>query len=286
LTQAISLLVALAVAAGPKVTSGDWMPLVRAGEYPKAKSMCEPWLDSEDAVTKAEAHKCLANVELGLAGGAKIRIEGDRKTGGYMGAGYDDETASRAVKHLDQAVLLSPQDLSIHQGRLHVLMLAARYEDMPRALEQSAKLYKGADAVDAWLGYPAELFNRRQFKPAIALLLVLDGLYPDDHRVAGNMSAAYAMLEQDEEALAWATKAVKLTPNDPIDIWNLARIYDYTGKPALADAAYQKSLALQTGEQRKRSTCIYADFVQSRKKDAKKACELQKEAGCPPTACH
>jgi Flp pilus assembly protein TadD len=202
-----------------------------------------------------------------------------------MGPGYDDDSASRAVKHLDQAALLAPQDLSIHQGRLHVLMLAARYEDMARSLRESAKLYKGPDALAAWLGYPSQLFDRRQFKPAIALLLVLNELYPDDHRVAGNMSAAYAMIEEDEEALSWANKAVKLAPDDPIDNWNLARIYDYTGKIALADAAYQKSLALQTGDHRKRSTCVYAEFVQSKKKDSKRACELQKEAGCRTSAC-
>jgi tetratricopeptide (TPR) repeat protein len=284
LTQ-ISLLAALAVVAGPKVTSGDWMPLVRAGEYQKAKSVCEPWLVAEDSRTKAEAHKCLANVELGLAGGSKVRIEGDRKAGGFIGPAYDDEASIRAVEHLNQALLLAPQDLSIHQGRLHVLMLAARYSDMERALAESAKLYEGADAMDAWLAYPAELFNSRQFKPAIALLLVLDKRYPNDHRVAGNMSAAYAMLEQDDEALAWASKAVKLAPDDAIDNWNLARIYDYTGKTALADAAYQKSLALQSGEQRKRSTCIYAEFVLSKKKDSKNACELQKQGGCSPSAC-
>lgn len=285
MTHAISLFLALAAVAGPKVTSGDWMPLIRGGEYLKARSTCEPWLGSEDAGTRAEAHKCLANVELGLAGGAKTRIEGDRKSGGYMGPGYDEETASKAVEHLDQAVLLAPQDLSIHQGRLHVLMLAARYQDMARALEESAKLYQGRGAMDAWLAHPAELFNRRQFEAAIALLRVLDGLHPDDHRVAGNMSAAYAMLEQDEEALAWATKAVRLAPDDPIDTWNLARIHDYMGRPELADAAYQRSLALQTGEQRKRSTCVYADFVQSKLRDAKKACQLQKEAGCRTFAC-
>ncbi len=282
---AISLIVALTVVAGSTVTSGDWMPLIRGGEYQRARSVCEPWLASKDAGTRAEAHKCLANVELGLAGGAMVRIEADPKTGGYLGTGYDAEGAGRAVKHLDQAALLEPQDLSIHQGRLHVLMLAARYEDMARSLEESAKAYRGRDAMDAWLAYPNELFQRRQFKPAIALLLVLDRLYPDDHRVAGNLSAAYAMLEQDEEALAWASKAVKLAPDDPIDNWNLARTYDYTGKPALADAAYQKSLALQTGEQRKRSTCIYAEFVHSKKQDRQGACKLQKEAGCPTSAC-
>jgi Flp pilus assembly protein TadD len=78
---------------------------------------------------------------------------------------------------------------------------------------------------------------------------------------------------------------VRLAPDDPIDTWNLARIHDYMGKPELADAAYERSLALQTGEQRCRSTCAYADFVQTKKNDAKRACEQQKEAGCPRSAC-
>lgn len=280
-----AFLIMLAAAPQPSapVTSADWMPLVRAGDFAKARTNCEGWLKSADDRAKAEAHKCLANVELGEVQ-HKLRIEGNGRGGGSIGSGFDEEPALRAVAHLDAAVLLAPQDLSIHQGRLHVLEQASLYERMITAMEQSIGLYKGPDALTAWIAYPARLV-RDQPKPAEALLLLLDKHYPGDHRIAGNLAALYAMAERDEEALAWAKKAVAAAPNDPIDNWNLARIYDYTGKLDLADASYQKALTLLPTEQLGESACVYAEFLEKRKEDGARACKLQREHGCSPSAC-
>lgn len=275
---------ALLLTADKPVTSADWMPLVKNRDYAKAKVACEAWLNAPDAGTRAEAHKCLANVDLGAAGEHKMRIEGD-KSGGFIGSGYDAEPALSAIRHLDAAVKLAPQDLSIHQGRLHVLELASMYGQMPAALKESVGLYKGKDALDAWLAYPDELFGRRQFKVAEEFLLILETRYPGDHRVAGDLAAVYGMMERDVEALGWANKAVKLAPNDPIDTWNLARIYDFTGKVELADAAYQRALSLQPPQQLAQSQCAFAEFLEKRRKDAKRACDLQRQAHCPTSAC-
>jgi len=268
-TQAISLSLALALAAGSKVTFADWMPLIQNGDYQKARSLCERWLHADDPRTRAEGHRCLAEVELGVAG---LRSK-------------PKEPATSTVKALDEAVHRSPQDLSVHRARLSTLLGNGRYDELTRDLEESARLYQGRDAMDAWLAYPTELSQQRQFSEAVSLLLVLEKLHPDDRRVARGLSVGYAMLERDEDAIAWGKKAVKLAPDDPVDHWNLARVYDFSGNAALADAEYRRSLALRTGADRKQSTCIYTEFLADRKKDKKRACELQKQAGCPPVAC-
>jgi Flp pilus assembly protein TadD len=275
------------VSAAPaaKASSADWMPLIQSKDFAKARTLCEGWLKATDNSTKAEGHKCLANVELFSAGEHKIRLQGNGQGGGSIGPGYDSEPAQRAVEHLNIAVTLAPQDLSIHQGRLHVLELATMYGRMSAALEQSIKLYKGPDPLDAWVAYPAELIDAGQPKVAEALLLLLDRHYPGDHRVAGNLAALYGLTERDEEALTWAKKAVAAAPNDPVDNWNLARIYDYTGKVDLADAAYKKALPLQTASYRKQASCTYAEFLEQRKKDRTRACEMQRQGGCPTSAC-
>lgn len=281
---ATTVLLLTASAPSAPVTSDAWIPLIDRGEIRKAKKTCEAWLKSPVALTRAEGHKCLANVELGAPGASVLRLDGDAG-GGVLGQGYEIRAARRAVKHLDEALALSPQDLSIHQGRLHILESAGLDADMAKALAESAATYRGADAFDAWLAYPGELFELRRFESAVALLKVLDARYPDDHRIAGNLSAAHAMLERYREALEWALKAVRLAPDDPIDTWNLARIYDVTAQLDLAEATYLRSLKLQPPERRTETSCMYAEFVEQKRKDPKRACDLQKASRCEQTAC-
>jgi tetratricopeptide (TPR) repeat protein len=202
------------------------MPLIQSNDLQKAKTLCEGWLKSADRGTRAEGHKCLANVELGMATGPKVQIQGTKERGGFIGPYFEEAAARRAVAHLDEALQLAPQDLSIHQGRLHILMTAGLFADMAKALDQSIQVYKGLDPVSAWIAYPAELYETRRYEQAIELLLHLDKRYPGDHRMAGNLSACFAMLKRDDEALEWANKSVSLAPEDPIDNWNLARVYD------------------------------------------------------------
>lgn len=262
----------------------DWAPLVKARDFEKARALCEGWLGSGDDATKAEAHKCLANVELDAYGEHALRLGGD-DAGGFAAPGYDEAPALRALAHLDAAVKLAPGDLSVHQGRLHVLVLAALYDRMIPALEESDRLYTGKDGLDAWLAFSAELLQRRALGAAETFLLSLERRHPGDHRVAGNLAAAYAMRKRNGEALSWAQKAVKAAPTDPTDTWNLARIYDQMGRLAQADAAYEKALALMPEAQRAKSGCAYAEFLLTKRKDWRRACAAQQRYECDQTAC-
>ncbi|MGB8930100.1 MAG: hypothetical protein WCC48_02490 [Anaeromyxobacteraceae bacterium] len=279
-----ALAVILAAEPAAKESPAEWVPLVQARDFERARALCEGWLATGDDATNAEAHKCLANVELGAHGEHAVRLGGDA-AGGFVGSGYDEEPALRALAHLDAALKLAPGDLSIHQGRLHVLLLAAMYDRMIPALEESDRLYTVRDGLDAWIATSAELVQRRELKVAEGFLLTLEKRHPGDHRVAGNLAAVYGMLKRDREALSWAQRAVKAAPDDPIDAWNLARIYDYTGRLEKADAGYRRALPLLPEARRKESACLYAEFLATKRKDWRRACAVQQEHDCEQSAC-
>jgi tetratricopeptide (TPR) repeat protein len=266
----------------------QWQKLIGTGKIEEAKTLCTDWLKSPDTLKKAEAHKCLSNVVLGGKDNEVVLLEADDVGGGEMRSGFLDAAVDEAVKHLDEALRLAPQDLSIHQGRLHLLEVSMRYEEMAKALDESCKIYHGENAIGAWLAYPNELYEGRHYRASISLLKILDQHYPNNHEVLGNIGADYSLLKEDDKAIEYLRKAVDLAPDDPIDTWNLGRLYDFTNQTQLADQWYQKALALDTDpESRRTSTCLYAQFVETKLHDPKRACELQK-ANCAPkdqTAC-
>jgi tetratricopeptide (TPR) repeat protein len=272
-----------------ETSTEQWQKLIRAGKTEEAKTLCTGWLTSPVTLKKAEAHKCLANVVLlGGKDSEVVRLEADDVGGGEMHSGFNDAAVDEAMRYLDEALRLAPQDLSIHQGRLHLLEVSMRYDEMAKALDESCRIYQGEDAIHTWLAYPDELFESRHFRASISLLNVLDQHYPNNHVVLGNIGADYSMLKDDDKAIEYLRKAVDLAPNDPIDTWNLGRFYDLTNKIQLANQWYQKALALDTNSERRRNNaCLYAQFIEIKLHDPKRACELQK-ANCEPkdqTAC-
>jgi len=138
------------------------------------------------------------------------------------------------------------------------------------------------------LAYIAELFESGQLRADLELLMVLDKHYPNSHEVIGDFGAVYLKLKEDDKAISYLQRAVELAPDDPIDSWNLARLYDFAGKVPLADRWYLKSLSLENSpEQLRTNSCLYGKFVEEKLKDSKRACELEK-ANCEPenqTAC-
>jgi len=198
-----------------------------------------------------------------------------------MFGGYAREVIDEALVHLNAALKLAPQDLSIHQGRLHVLEISSRYSEMTSALDESCKIYNGPGGADPWIVYTSELFEDKHYQASLALLEVLEKYYPNNHEVLGNLGAVHAVLKNDDKAIQYLRKALELAPNDFVDAWNLARLYDYTEKLELADQWYRKALSLEPDPDKKREqSCAYAGFVEKKLKDSACACELQK-ASCP-----
>jgi len=283
-----ALVLAVVPACGAQESAaGDWNGLIRGGKCKEARALCTPWLRAPEAGKQAEGHKCLANVEL-CESESVVFLQPNDLGGAAMTSSYPPEAVDKALRHLEEALKLTPQDLSIHLGRLHLLEISFRYPEMAKALDDSCSTYKGSEGVEVWLAYTSELFQQKQFRAALALLQVLDKHYPDSHQVLGNIGAAYEMLSQDEAAIHALQRAVELAPADPIDNWNLARAYDYAGKTELAEQWYKKALSLEPdAERRKGNGCLYAAFVEQKLHDRKRACQLQ-QANCPAeeqTAC-
>ncbi len=254
----------------------DWTKLIRANNCVEAKQLCTSFVDSSKTIEKAEAQKCLANVA--LCGHDIIQLQGDDAGGGTMGGGFTPEAVDEALVHLNLGIKLAPQDLSIHMGRLHILEVAVRYSDMIKALDESCEIYKGKDALDAWMAYAPELADLRQYQVALDFMKVLDKHYPNNPVVIGNIGAFLNMLKKTDESIPYLQKAAQLAPSDPINAWDLGRAYDYAGKIELADTWYQKGLSLETDiERRKHSSCLYAIFVETKLHDPARACPMEKK---------
>jgi len=257
--------------------SDQWGSLIDQQKYVKAEELCSSWTHSTDMEHKVEAQKCLANVA--LSKGQGIGLLGNDQGGGTLGEGYSPKAVDDALEHLDEGLRLAPHDLSLHQGRLHILEVSGRFDAMATALDQSASMMPGNDVLQDWLPYTAELANMGQLAAGLKLCLVLDKHYPNSHDVVGNIGAFYNMMKQQEKSLPYLQRAVALAPDDAIDSWNLGRAYDYADENSLAEKWYSKAMLLDPeGKDVPGRNCIYAGFVEKKLHDNDRACKLQRAA--------
>jgi tetratricopeptide (TPR) repeat protein len=254
----------------------EWTKLIDSGKCDAAKHLCTGFAGSPNLPEQVEAQKCLANAS--LCGHSMMELEKDDAGGGTLRDSYAPEAVDQALIHLNLGIKLAPQDLSIHQGRLHILEISGRYSDMVKALDESCTIYQGNDALEAWLAYAPELMDLRQYTAGLESMRVLDKHYPNNSDILGNIGAFLDLLKQDNEAIPYLQKAAALAPQDPINAWDLGRAYDYSGQIEEADTWYKKSLPLMTDPgQKKQSLCIYGVFVEKKLKDRSRACKLQKQ---------
>jgi tetratricopeptide (TPR) repeat protein len=246
--------------------SKRWHALTRAKKADEARALCTPWLASSSKRLAAEGHKCLANVE--LIGSYKVRVGSGVGGGDLGGAGYTGPGVDRAIDHLTQAIALAPDDLSIHQGRLHVAINSARTHDAPQLLADS-------------LAYSQELWETRAADVGLEYMRVLEKRYPNDHRVVGNVGTFLIALKRDDEALAYLRRAVTLAPNDAIDNWNMGRFHEKHGDPASAEPFYRKAAALEKDPERHQDmACNLGRFLTGRPATRAEGCALaDKECG-------
>jgi Flp pilus assembly protein TadD len=273
---ALAILCTASSCAAQQGNLADWQKLIRNNDAGAARTLCTSFEHSKVLAEQVEAEKCLANVA--LCGHSMMELEKDDAGGGTLRDSYAPEAVDEALIHLVLGIKLAPQDLSIHEGRLHVLEIAGRYSDMGKALDESCTIYQGKDALEAWLAYAPELMDLRQYDAGLQFMKVLDKHYPNNSDILGNIGAFLDLLMRDNEAIPYLQKAVALAPQDPINTWDLGRAYDYSGQIEEADTWYRKSLPLMTDpEQKKQSLCLYGEFVEKKLKDRTRACKLQKQ---------
>ena len=275
----IPMLAVLLCAASCAAQSGnlsDWPSLLRKNDCEAVKNLCKGFVDSRDLPQQVEAQKCLANAA--LCGHDMLMLEPNDTGGGAMRDSYSTEAVEEALDHLNLGLKLAPQDVSIHKGRLHLLEISGRYSEMVKALDESCGIYKGTDAPETWLAYSSELADLRQYDAGLELMKVIEKHYPTNPDVVGNIGAFLSFLKRDQEAITYLQKAVQLAPNDPINAWDLGRIYDYAGQIEMADKWYQKGMSLETDPQQLTEiSCIYAIFVEMKLHDQARACALEKK---------
>jgi len=258
--------------------SDQWGHLLDEKKYAQADKLCTSWSHSGKVGTQVEAQKCLAN--LALSKGQQISLMGNDQGGGTLGEGYTPEAVDESLKHLNEGIRLAPQDLSIHQGRLHVLEVSGRFDAMAVALDESASTITGTDVLQDWLPYTAELANMGQLTAGLKLCMILDRHYPNSHDVIGNIGAFYNMMKQTDKSLPYLKEAVELAPNDAIDTWNLGRAYDFLDKNDLAEQWYSKAISIDpAGKGLEGRNCLYGEFVERTLHDEERACKLER-ASC------
>ena len=253
----------------------DWGKLLDAKKPDAARALCLGWTQSKLLATRVEAEKCLANVD--LYDGQVIGLLGNDAGGGTIGEGYSTESVDNALVHLNKGIQLAPQDITIHEGRLHILEVSGRFDQMSKALDESASLYHGADALQAWLAYCGELADMGQYKAGLAFSEVLDKHYPNSHDVIGNIGGFYSMLKEFDKALPYIQRAVEMSPKDPLDTWNLGWTYYAVGNIDEANRWMSKAIEIDPeGKDYPERNCRYAEFVEKKLNDIQRACKLEK----------
>jgi Flp pilus assembly protein TadD, contains TPR repeats len=263
-----------------------WQDLLEK-DLAKATTFCTKCLSSPDKFIVAEGRKCLANVELRGASTTVVDIP-DKKRGGSIRAGYAGPGVDRALNHLNEGIAAAPDDISIHKGRLYILIASNRFTELYRALEQSIQIYTKPDALDNWLDYCGILHKSAHYEEVLEFTKILEKHYPTDHRPIANVGVYLIELERYDEALPYLEKAVSLEPNDPIDNWDLGYLYELTDKLPLAEKYYRKGISVEADkEQLEVKYCSFAKFLEVKRNLLAEACELQKQH-CPRsewTAC-
>jgi len=256
-------------------SSGDWQSLLRQGETDKVEPMCQALVDKKDVESRVEGYKCMANVVLFRNKTPKAAPEDGPAA---MHQGWNKEGADKAIEHLEQAMKLAPEDLSLFQMRLFVLSRSDQMAKLPAALQNSLAQYQGPDALEHWLSFSREFWDAQQFTLGLEYLNVLHEKFPDNPSVLGNLAAFAAQENKMEMALEYAHKAVELQPDNPRFQWNLASLYERQGDYAKADAQFQKALPLfKNPETQNAAWCTYGMFVKEGLKDETRSEEIIKK---------
>ena len=247
-----------------------WVPLVTTGRNDEANALCSSWLKKEDVGQHAEAHKCLANIA--IAESRRTAPPTLEPGATNMRPVIAQKGVDRAVRHYDLAIEATPLDSDAHLGRMDILILAARYREANDALEQTLTAFSSRSELNTWFKLLGRFQRLGAYSEGLGFLKIIEKHHPLDHRVLSNLGAYYAIMGDHDQAIAHSKRAVSLSPDNPINKWNLARMYDYRGDLRNADTAYQEALALFAGADPDAS-CDYADFLVDRLHDSERACK-------------
>lgn len=248
-------------------TLADWPKLIAAKRCEDARNLCTAYVYSVDTSGRVGAQKCLAEADI------------------CAGNNLQD-----ALMHLNVALRMAPQDISVHMARLHTLQKTGNFAMMPQALEESSNIYKGSDALQSWLRISEELMDARQYSTGLDFTRVMDRHYPNQAQVLGDMGMFASAMGKNDDAIAYLKRATSLAPKDETITWEMARVYDNANQIDLANRWYKKSLPMtRSAHQLMENSCVYAMFVETKLHDRQHACqmermscEIEQQTACAP----
>jgi tetratricopeptide (TPR) repeat protein len=252
----------------------SWTKHARAGNCSELTKVCDTLLAAANTQKSFSAYMC--KVSSALCGNSGVSFSGGEKVGYAMSDGFAPEAVVEALSWIDKAEARYPQNIKAVHTRLQLLVATGDGIAAGQAVDAFLKRAKNKPDVDVWLRAFNAYSEQRKMEAAISFGKVIEKHYPNAHQIHGNLGGTYAQMEKDDDAFRHLNKAVELAPSDPINRWNLARLYDYTDKTTLAETHYQKAIADEPDlERRNEMNCAYSKFVEKKLKDAERAKRIQ-----------
>lgn len=272
-----SLFPLLLATASAAAQPSDWQRLLAADSLEAAVSVCATRTTAPAAAVRADAHVCLANVEVRRAD--EVIALSNGPGGGVIGPRFVGDGVDRALAHIDTARAATPGDVTLYQGQLHLLTRSAQFDRAPAVLR--AALAHTSAPLDTWHAYVGDFYSAGAIDEGIAYLQLLHEAAPDAPSVLADLGGFLVVAERDAEAEPLLVRAVALAPDDPVNLWNLGRFRFYSGVLAEAEALYRRAIEADPAwAEANRAHCLLADLLAERTEGSKEAASLRTAYGC------
>lgn len=265
----------------------DWIPLIEGKDFERASELCTEWTEKEERLARTEGYKCLANVEYQQTK-VNPHFQQDHTGGGMLRSGVGRGSIDKALTYLDKAAEITPEDLSIHVGRIAFAISGARFDRVPSYLKKALVVYDtlNEDMVNLWLETLYPLFEAKRYEIAFECLTILHskgkGAYPGSYKVVSGIGALYIKLEQEIEGRNFIEGFLKEQKTDGEAHFVAARFYETVEDFTLAEVKYKKAIELFSDEVKGKGyealkeqvSCAYAELLIAKLGRAEEACAL------------
>ncbi len=217
-----------------------------AGIY---KAMMEA--DPDDMHAHAQLSRCYTRLGMfreAMAISQKIVDKGRADSNTYRRMAYiagQMGDFDNRVKYLRKALELAPGTDSI------IIDLGKTYEQAGRPAE-ALEIYKSAagNARDREILIPVieDALKKKNYKEAASLLKRYVTHYPKDGNAYAQLGMIMGRIGDADAQVAYYSKAVELSPKDPVLLYNLGASYEKAGKEKSALEAFRKALAIKPGD--------------------------------------
>lgn len=101
---------------------------------------------------------------------------------------------------------------SVDQAHVHSLVKINTDQPTPLSLDEASDQYKLNPNLNSGVNYSAALLRNNKADEAITVLKDLNGLYPNEYKIATNMGTAYELIGDNRMALHWIEQGIVLNP--------------------------------------------------------------------------